>query len=376
MSAPHAWRELRRAVLRRNLAAAQAALSPGSQLIFVVKSDAYGHGMGAAAACAWEAGVRWFAVVGLDSALVLRRDLPAARILLLGPLWPGEPAEAAAVGIDASIVGPDQIARLAEECRRLREPLRCHAEIDTGMGRLGLAWDRAADALAPLAAAPGLRLEGAYTHFASADEPGSDFAEVQAGRFAEAWKSCRARGLSVPFRHMANSGGYGRARDWDVEAVRLGILLYGYGPSGAAARAATQPCLEWKTRVILTKDVPAGFPVGYGSTYATPAPTRIATLAAGYADGYPRRLGNAARVIIGDRLCPVVGRVSMNLITVDAGRSAPVREGDEAVLMGSRGGLSVWADELAALSGTIPYEILTGIRSPLMETADREGANR
>jgi alanine racemase len=248
--------------------------------------------------------------------------------------------------------------------------------VDTGMGRLGFPWETAAADLRELAAGRELPLTGVCTHLASAGNLTSDFADTQAARFFGVLDDCAKRGLTLPCRHMSNSAGILRNPDWDLDAVRPGILLYGYARNLAGRRAvATQPFLQWKTRVVQVKKVPRGFPVSYDSTFVTDRETLLATLDAGYADGYPRALSNRGQVLVAGRRCPVAGRVTMNLITVNLGPDSPARAGDEAVLIGSQGTERVGADDLAAWAGTISYEILTGIRtsdrrlSPLAESS-------
>jgi len=164
-------------------------------------------------------------------------------------------------------------------------------------------------------------------------------------------------------RHVANSDALLRDTEWQADAVRVGILLYGYSSAHPRQRLPTRPFLHWKTRLLLVKRVPSGFPVGYGGTYRTPCETCLGTIDVGYADGYARACGNRAFVLVKGRRVPVVGRVSMNLTTLDLGPASDAVEGDEVVLLGQQGAEAVWADDIAEWVGTIPYEILTGIRS-------------
>ena len=175
--------------------------------------------------------------------------------------------------------------------------------------------------------------------------------------------ACAANGLRVSYRHIANSAAFLAHPEWDLTAVRCGIIAYGYGARYEGARAPTKPFMQWKTRVIQVRHVPAGFPVSYLSTHVTQAPTVLATINVGYADGFARQLSNRGMVLLNGRRVPVVGRVTMNFTVLDAGSDSQVREGDEVVLMGEQGGESLWADELARWCKTIPYEILTSIRS-------------
>ncbi|MBN1672549.1 MAG: alanine racemase [Kiritimatiellae bacterium] len=358
------WVELNLPILRANLNAARAALSSSSELIAVVKSNAYGHGMLEVAACAWETGVRRFAVAQLGSALRLRRAWPQAQIMILTVADPEDVPALVEQRIVPLIVSERQGEALAREARARGLLLACHAKIDTGMGRLGFAWDTAAPAIARLSRAGGLTFEGVCTHFASAGGPNRAFAQTQADRFRQCLAAAAEAGVRFPFVHMANSGGFLSDPAWDCNGVRLGILMYGYG-NAAQGRVRTRPFLQWKASVVQVKCVPKGFPVSYDSTYVTEAPTKIATVNAGYGDGYPRLLSHKGFVLIGGRRCPIAGRVTMNLITVDVGAGSAVEEGAEVVLLGEQGDESIWADELARLCDTISYEIVTGINPAL-----------
>lgn len=361
-------------ILRENVRAVRAGPAAGSDIIFVVKSNAYGHGLEPVARAARETGIRWFAVANVSEACRARRALPDARILIVGAADAADVPEILRCGAVALVVDEDHARRLAAAAERSGAVLRCHAKIDTGMGRLGFAWPHAARALCALAGVPGLRIEGICSHFASAGEGPEGFAGLQLRRFEDVTAACAARGLQLAFRHISNSAGLICLGDCGLSASRTGILLYGYGPGSVRGRAAVSPCgqpgtrpfLQWRTRVVQTRRVPAGYPVGYDSTHVTDRETVLGVLEAGYADGYPRRLSNRGRVLVEGRRCPVVGRVTMNLTAVDLGSSSRAAAGSEAVLLGSDGGESIWADELAEWADTICYEILTGIR-----TADR-----
>jgi alanine racemase len=361
----NAWVEIDTKVLCRNLDAVRAALKPGTGIILVVKANAYGHGMATVAAAASECGVRGFLVARLDEALALRSRLPLADILLLGAVWPVDVPELHRHRIVPVLVSEEQARAIGEAVVARGLPaLNCHLKIDTGMGRFGVNWENAADVIGRLRSLGGLALSGACMHFASAGKPGDAFALVQGRRFAEVVaRAGSAPGAGPLFRHMANSAAFLSHGAWDMDAVRLGILAYGYGGRSAQGRARTEPFLQWKTRVIQVKRVPAGFPVGYLSTHVTSEPTSLATIDVGYSDGFPRLMSNKGQVLVGGRRARVVGRVTMNFTTVDVGPDSGARAGDEVVLIGRQGGESLWADDLARWCQTIPYEILTNIRS-------------
>jgi alanine racemase len=368
------WIELDLDVLRANIMNLRAALSHSTTIICVVKAEAYGHGMIPVARCAWDCGVRWFAVVHLNEALALRALLPDANILILGVIGPEHVEEVLRANLTPVLISESQAVALAAAATARGGELTCHVKVDTGMGRLGFLWDEAAAVLPRLAALPGLRMRGICTHFASADSADGGFADVQADRFRQVVKACEAARITGLFRHAANSGAIMSGAPRDLDGVRPGILLYGYGSKPAVSpqsapgatprpRVETRPFLQWKTRVVQIRKVPAGFPVSYDSTYVTRDETRIATLDVGYADGYARQLGNRGEVLIRGKRQPVVGRVTMNLIAVDLGPTGEAAEGDEVVLIGRQGQAAVWADEVAAWRDTIAYEVLTNIRT-------------
>ena len=362
----NAWVELDLGVLQANLRAMQAALTPGAQVILVVKANAYGHGMTLVAREARQAGVTWFLVSRMDEAIDLRQAVPDAHILLLGAVWARDFAEVHAHRILPVLVNEAQAQALAGEARRHGVVVPCHAKIDTGMGRFGFEWTTAAATLARLQSGGGLAIQGISMHFASAGRPGDTFAAVQEGRFRQVLAGCEQAGLKGLFRHMANSAAFVEHPPWDLDGVRMGLLTYGYGGRLMGVRMTTRPFLQWKTRVVQVKQVPAGFPVGYLSTHVTPAPTWLATIDVGYSDGFSRLMSNKGHVLIRGRRARVVGRVTMNFTTVDVGSEGDVGEGDEVVLIGRQGQEAVWADEIARLCQTIPYEILTSIRSDEM----------
>lgn len=356
------WTELDLKGFGWNLDLLRSALAGRADLILVVKADAYGHGMETVALSAFAAGVRRFMVVRIDEALALRAVLPEGEILLIGSVLPDDIERLLVSRIVPVFVAESSAVEVAAEARRRGASLPCHVKIDTGMGRLGVAWDQAVDVVRRLRDGGGLAIEGICTHFASAGQSGCRFDEVQADRFRQVEQGCRAMGMTGLFRHASNSSTFLSHPEWDMDGVRIGIAAYGYCDALVGTRIQTKPFLQWKTRVVQMKKVEAGFPVGYHSTYTTEGPTWLATVDMGYSDGYSRLMSNRGQVIVGGRRARVVGRVSMNFTVVDVGADGGVNVGDEVVLMGRQGGESLWADELAQWCQTIPYEILTSIR--------------
>lgn len=369
----HAWTELSLDVLGDNIRSMRAALCAGAEIVFVVKSDAYGHGMIPVSRCAIGNGVKWFAVAHMDEAVCLTDSFPDARVMILGIVQRDAVAEISARGITVLVADEEHGAELAAEAEARSCVLQCHVKVDTGMGRLGIHWERAAQAIEVLSRRNSLLINGICTHLASSDAPDTSYSLVQLDRFGGVVDDCSRRGISFKMRHVSNSGGFQNLPGCDYEAVRCGIELYGYSPRKAGARISTRPFLQWKSMLAQVRKVPAGFNVGYGCTHTTARATVLATVDVGYADGYCRLFGNTAHLLCGGRRVPVVGRVSMNLMTVDLGPGAVAKRGDEVILLGTQGTEAVWADELAKLCGTIPYEVLTNIRTAARYVVDAGG---
>ena len=357
----HSWVEINLGQLRKNIRSVQSAVSPGTEIIFVVKANAYGHVLLPIAHTASEEGVNWFAVAYPEPAAALRAVLPDANLLVLGYAGPQSVDLLLEKRILPIVTDLEHGLALAAAARERSRVLDVHLKIDTGMGRLGIQWDEVDGAVEKLTAAGGLNIAGVCSHFAKV-EPGLAMdAELQAERFKVALHAIPP----TAFKHLSSSRAALYFPDWDFDGVRQGIDLYGYGASDPEGRFRTAPILEWKTRVVQVKSVPPGFSVGYYGTHTTEYPTQIATVAVGYADGYNRVLSNRGDVLIGGRRCAVVGRVSMNWITVDVGPDADVKVGDEVTLIGRQGEHAIWANELSQICRTIPYEILTSIDSAL-----------
>ncbi len=340
--------------LTANLKAVQNALPEGTAVIHVVKANAYGHGLETAVMAAGDAGVSRFAVAYVHEAERVRKAAPDGWILIMGVVRGHEVDACFRLGAVPVVVDEEHGQELAAAVPA-GACLDVHLKIDTGMNRLGWAEPDPVPAIRRLAADGRLRITGVMSHLASSGPGG--LAETQAERFRgilDALEPDEGRLI-----HFSNSQGLQFGWGQAFPGVRVGLLPYGYPTPGPEVPVAVRPVMEWRAEVFQVKDGPAGSPVGYDSTFYTARPTRIATLSAGYADGYLRALSNCGVVVLRGRRCPVIGRVSMNWITVDAGASSPVRRGDEALLIGEEDGASVDAAELANLAETIPYEILT-----------------
>jgi len=257
------------------------------------------------------------------------------------------------------LTSPDCIASLVRLASGRSSPLPVHLKVDTGMGRLGFSPKETVSLLN--SGWPGaLRLEGLMSHLAKADEADTQATEAQLVEFRTVLEQAKRLGMAVPFAHVASSAGILAFPASHFDLVRPGLMLYGYAP-GALTSADLRPALTWKTQIVQVKRVATGHAVSYGGTFIAPRPTTLAVLAVGYADGYSRAFSNRGQVLIHGRVVPVVGRVCMDLTVVDVTDIPPVSPGDEAVLIGQQGSVTITADDLASQLGTISYEVLTGI---------------
>jgi len=359
------WVEIDLGALEKNIHAVNTQLATDTSLMFVVKADGYSHGAIPLAECAASAGVRWFAVAYLDEALAIRRKVTSGDILVIGVVDPMRVAELIEHNITPVIVDLEHGLELAARAREQNVVLPVHVKIDTGMGRLGLPWKEADEQLGVLLQEDGLDVRGLCSHFAKVEASDPGAANDQAERFFRITTAAEELSGRKFFKHLSSSRALLYHQEWDFDGVRPGIMLYGYGTGEDGMRMKTRPILQWKAKVIHVKSVAANTAVGYYGTYVTSRPTDIAVLACGYADGYLRALSNRGQVLVQGQRRPVVGRVSMNWIAVDLGPVSGVKRGDEAVLIGEQGNEVIWANELAAICRTIPYEILTNIDAGL-----------
>ena len=344
--ASHRWAEVDLGALRHNVRWLKAKVPYATRLIAVVKADAYGHGARQVAAAVLEGGAWGLAVVTLGEAAEVRDLLAPDRLLVMGPLLPDDAPEAAA-GRCAVGCSSIEVARALASAAGA-QPVPVHLKLDTGMGRYG-AQPAEFAAMARFALeSEGLELAGSWTHLASSDSDPA-FTEEQYRRFLEA-----TAGLPG-IRHVANSGAVLHHPEMALDAVRVGIALYGCGDPGL------QPVLALRARVAHLKPVAAGTTIGYGQTWTAPAAAEIATVAIGYADGVHRARSNRGEVLVRGRRAPLAGRVSMDSIGVDVSGIPGVAVGDAATLIGADGKERIRAEEVAAWSGTISYEVLTSI---------------
>jgi alanine racemase len=348
------------AAIRRNVAALTALVAP-ARLVPVVKANAYGHGL-LPVARALAPQVDRFAVYELDEAVALRENGVALPIHVLGPVRADALELAHAARAELTLWDEGLFAnQAASVARRRRGRFRIHAKIDTGVTRLGM---RPADApriLGRYAATPELELAGVFSHLAAAEELDSTYTHEQLERFRQASDGCNP----TIERHIAASAAAMLWPETRLDAVRVGIAIYGLWPSPETRAAMRErdgfelePALEWRTTLVAVHEVPAHTPVGYGCSYHTKRPSRIGIVPIGYAEGIPRSAGDRASVLVEGRGCRIVGRICMNMAFVDVTEAPAARPGSTVTLIGRDGEAVLGADELAVAAGTINYEIV------------------
>jgi alanine racemase len=334
---------------------------PARGLLLVVKADAYGHGAIEMAEAAEAEGVACLGVATLHEGIQLRQAGCRLPIVALSPLLPSEIREAVAHGLDPTVCDLAFARELSAEAVRTGRAVRCHVEVDTGMGRTGVFEGEAEGFLGTLTALPGLRLASLFTHFPDADAEDLGFAEDQVRRFRALAARLAARGLEAPRLHAANSAGTvnlpGARFDW----VRVGLLAYGHRPPHARANLELAPVMSFKSRLVQIRDLPAGAPVSYARSYVTERPTRIGVVAVGYGHGYSWLLSNRGQMLVRGRRVPIVGRVTMDLTMVDLTPVPEAGVGDDVVLFGDQDGAALPLEEVAEGSRTLSYEIMCTI---------------
>jgi len=358
------WAEIDLGAIGHNVRYFKTLLKPRTRLCAVVKADGYGHGAVAVARAALAAGADQLAVAILDEALILREAGFTEPILILGYTPPEAAPLVLANHLTQTIWDLDQGRALAAAASSSGGRAKAHLKIDTGMGRLGVSPAEAGPLAAALSRLSGLDLEGAFTHFARADDLDKTPALAQFAAFEKALQAIEGQGVALTARHAANSAATLDLPQTHLDMVRLGISLYGLVPSDECGGGAPlRPAMRFKTRVAFLKDVPAGTPLSYGGAYVTPGPARIATLPVGYADGWTRMLTGKAEVVVKGRKVKVVGRICMDQCLADVTGLEGLKTGDEVLLFG---GPELPAEEVAARLGTINYEVvcLVGRRVP------------
>ncbi len=358
------WAEISLASLRQNYHNIKQALSSGTQLMAVVKADAYGHGAIACARALESIGADWFGVALIEEGYALRQAGIAQPIFCVGGFCQGQADEVVKYDLVPALFRLDQAEELDARAREAERVVNYHLKVDTGMGRLGVQVAEVAEFSRALKRFDHIRLDGLMTHFADADGESVEYTRRQIAQFNETFAMLRDRGFDPQVRHLAASAGLHAYPESHGTLARAGASLYGLTRDVLATRLPpldVRPVMSLHSRIVSLKTVPAGESLGYGRTFTTRRQSRIATIPIGYADGWRRALSNRGRVLVRGRFAPVAGRVSMDLTIVDVTGIPDVGLGDDAVLIGGQGEHRISAEEVAAEIGTISYEVVTGI---------------
>ncbi len=354
------WAEVNLDNLGYNFNKIKKIATKGLKIMVVVKADAYGHGLVPIAKKLQECGADYLGVASIDEGIKLRQAGIRLPILILGLILKKDTGPLFKYNLAVTICNEEFARVLNKQACILRRPVTVHVKVDTGMGRIGVMQDDALKIIQKIHKLKFVNIEGVFTHFAFADT-NKDFTIYQIGLFNQLISELGKEKIDIPLFHAANSAGLINYPGGHFNMARPGLVIYGLWPFENQG-IKIKPLLSLKTKVIYAKKVPAGYGISYGHTYVTKRNTTIVTLPVGYGDGYPRNLSNIAPVLIKGRRFTISGRVCMDQIMVDVGDLA-VRAGDEAVLIGAQNGNKITAEELAFLSGTIPYEIVCGLGS-------------
>ena len=356
-----AWAEINLDNLAHNVRQIRDLTSPASKIMAVVKADAYGHGILQTSEVVLRNGADYLGVAILDEAVTLRNHGFKAPIVILGYTPVSDLAQVVAFDLTQTIFEYGHAEALSREALKQNKRVPVHIKVDSGMGRLGfLAREESIFLVEKTLELPGIFVEGIYSHLANADSLDKSYTLEQLERFFLFLDNLKERNIHIPIRHTANSAGILCYPEAHLDMVRPGIVLYGLFPSAAVKREELflKPVMSLKANVASVKSIPAGCSIGYGCTHKLDKNSVIAVLPLGYADGYSVDFSNNSHALLKGQRVPVVGRVCMDQIMVDASSVPGVEIGDEAVLMGRQGQEEISADELARLVGTINYEIV------------------
>lgn len=349
-----------------NLKEIKRLIGPKVDFMMTVKADAYGHGAIEISNVALKNGARMLGVANADEGVQLRISGIEAPIVILGPSTTAEIEQIIKYNLTPSVSDLAFAKKLNAALVKSGRKLPVHIEVDTGMGRGGTMHTEAVKLVLEMSRLSNITLEGIFSHFASSEKM-IPYNDMQWKYFSDLLADIEYRGIRIPIRHIDNSGAILNYPAYKLNMVRPGIMTYGIYPSPEnEARARLAPVMSFKTSIVLLKDFPAGYGIGYNSTFVTSRPTRIATIPVGYGDGYALILSNQGEALIRGRRAPIVGRISMDMCTVDVTDIPDCKVGDEVVLLGRQGKEYISANEIAAKARTISYEVLCalGKRAP------------
>lgn len=352
------WAEVDLTALENNFKTVRERLCPATKILVTVKADAYGHGLIPVSRKLVDCGVDYLGVASIDEGIQIRNAGMRVPLLILGPILENQLEPIMDYSLTPTVCTLELARCLDAFCRKTGRKAKVHVKVDTGMGRIGVLPTDALDLIRDIRSCGMLEMEGLFTHLAFADLD-AEFTARQIRLFHELLTRLETEGIRIPLLHSANSMGLLNYPRSHFTMVRPGLIVYGLSLTPASI-AGFRPALSLKTRVVYRKRVPAGYGISYGHSYVTSRETTVVTLPLGYGDGYPRNLSDKAPVLIHGRRFTISGKICMDQIMVDVG-DHHVETGDEVVLIGGQGKEKIGVEELAALAGTIPYEIVCGL---------------
>jgi alanine racemase len=354
------WAEIDLDNLAYNFRQIKNLLSPATKVMVTVKADAYGHGLIPVSKRLVSQGADYLGVASIDEGIILRQAGITLPILIMGLILKKDIEPVFSYRLTTTVCDLELAMALNKMAKRQARPIDVHIKVDTGMGRIGVLYQVAEKLIKKINNMELINIEGIFTHFPLADK-NREFTLHQINLFECLVDKLNKDGIRIPLVHAANSLGVVGYKSSHFNMVRPGLIIYGLYPA-QNLKIKLKPVLSLKTKVIFVKKLPMGHGISYGHDYITSKESRIATLPIGYGDGYPRNLSGKAPVLIGGKRFKINGRICMDQVMVDVGNFS-VKIGDEVVLIGSQGKNKISAEELARLSGTIPYEIVCGLGS-------------
>ncbi len=363
-----AWAEIDLDALHFNIEEIKKSINRTTQIIAVLKTDGYGHGAAQIARVLEAEEQVWgFAVATAEEAFALKEGGICKPLLILGYTFPYSYERLIRENVRSTVFTLETARELSSAAVKVGKECSVHLKIDTGMTRIGIHPDaKGLSLIRQIQALPGLKIEGIFTHFATADEADRTRAYHQMALFQNYVEQIeRELRIKISMKHCSNSAGIVEMPEAQMDAVRAGIILYGLWPSDAVQadeKIRLKPMLSLKSRVVYVKTVPAGQQISYGGTFTTKRNTIVATICIGYGDGYPRSLSNIGHVLLKDQRAPILGRVCMDQFMIDVTDfDSPVCVGDQVTLIGTDGTACITMEELGALSGRFNYELACDI---------------
>jgi alanine racemase len=368
-----AWVEIDLDAANHNIGRVRRIIGPGVALLFVVKADAYGHGAVRISRLAEECGVDMLGVATLDEGRELRQAGNGLPILILSPVLPQEIEGVLENGLIATASSFEFVEEASAIASRHGAVCTLHLEIDTGMGRAGIAQGRAVDTILRMRSLPGIELEGIFTHFPASDSD-ADFTREQIGSFVGIVERLREAGVVFRYVHSANSMAILTFPSSHFNLVRPGLLVYGHAPSIALKDSIDViPVMSFKARLVLVRDMPAGSSISYGRTFIAPGPLKVGVVPVGYGHGLSHRLSNRGQVLFRGKRVNIIGRVTMDMTMLDLSAFPDAAVGEEVVIFGRQGDEEITADDVARWDESLNYEVLCRISKRVARVYIRSG---